>query len=174
MALDPRQHQGLFGESFVHVLASAAGLTVAKSDLDVTGEDFTLTHNGPLGGVRIPKIDVQVKSWSKPGAAKYRDGIWKYGLPAGQFNKLAGTGFDLRRYLFLVIVPADLSSYADGQQGQLVLRHSAYWVSLKDREPVDADPKSNIAVDVPAANLLTVDTLLGLMKSASAEELVSP
>lgn len=35
MGLDPNQHQGAFGESFVRVLASAAGLTVARADLDV-------------------------------------------------------------------------------------------------------------------------------------------
>lgn len=52
MGLDPNQHQGAFGESFVRVLASAAGLTVARADLDVDGCDFTIGHNGVLGSTR--------------------------------------------------------------------------------------------------------------------------
>ena len=35
--LDARQHQGKFGEDYVRVLASAAGLLVLKDDLDVDG-----------------------------------------------------------------------------------------------------------------------------------------
>ncbi|MGH3921430.1 MAG: hypothetical protein ACRDTT_00880 [Pseudonocardiaceae bacterium] len=35
MGLDPNQHQGLFGESLVRVLASAAGLIVARAELDM-------------------------------------------------------------------------------------------------------------------------------------------
>lgn len=44
MGLDPNQHQGLFGESFVRVLASAAGLIVSRAELDVDGCDFTISH----------------------------------------------------------------------------------------------------------------------------------
>ena len=35
-------HQGYFGESFVRVLASAAGLVAGKQDIDVTGVDFSI------------------------------------------------------------------------------------------------------------------------------------
>jgi hypothetical protein len=66
MGLDRNQHQGLFGESFVRVLASAAGLIVARAELDVTGEDLTISYKGVLGHTRHPKIGVQVKSWSRP------------------------------------------------------------------------------------------------------------
>jgi len=55
MGLDPNQHQGLFGESFVRVLASAAGLIVARAELDATGDGFTISHKGMLGPTRHPK-----------------------------------------------------------------------------------------------------------------------
>jgi len=35
--LDAKQHQGKFGEDYVRVLASAAGLIVLKDDLDTDG-----------------------------------------------------------------------------------------------------------------------------------------
>jgi hypothetical protein len=62
MGLDPNQHQRLFGESFVRALASAAGLIVSRAELDVTGDDFTISYKGVLGNTRHPKSDVQVKS----------------------------------------------------------------------------------------------------------------
>ena len=35
-----QQHQGLHGEGFIFALASAAGLLVTKSNLDVDGVDW--------------------------------------------------------------------------------------------------------------------------------------
>ncbi|SQD99420.1 conserved hypothetical protein [Parafrankia sp. Ea1.12] len=35
--LDANQHQGKFGEDYVRVLASAAGLIVLKEDIDAAG-----------------------------------------------------------------------------------------------------------------------------------------
>ncbi len=42
-------HQGYFGESFVRVLASAAGLVAGKQDIDVTGVDFSFDFPGSRG-----------------------------------------------------------------------------------------------------------------------------
>lgn len=105
MGLDPKAHQGLFGESFVRVLASAAGLIVSRADLDVDGCDFTISHKGSSGATRHPKIDIQVKSWSRRRAVR-RDGHWKYRMQAKHFNELAGTDFALPR--FLVTIPVNV------------------------------------------------------------------
>lgn len=161
MGLDPNQHQGLFGESFVRVLASAAGLIVAKAELDVTGDDFTISHKGVLGNTRHPKIDVQVKSWSR---AVQRDGHWKYRMQAMHFNELAGLDFALPRFLVLVIVPADGADYATIRHDAVELKHAAYWLSLQDRQLVTGAPNAKVPVDVPVSNLLTVNVLRTLMK----------
>lgn len=169
MALDPNQHQGVFGEAFVAVLATAAGLTVSRPYPDVTGEDFTLGHKGRLVGRRHPKIDVQVKSWSR-SQATWRDGVWKYRMQANHFNDLADSALPLRRYLFLVIVPADATQYAVGGEGQLILSHAAYWVHLQGRDLVDPSVQATVSVDVPATNLLTVDSLRDLIEGKDDEE----
>ena len=162
MGLDRNQHQGLFGESFVRVLASAAGLIVSRAELDVAGEDFTISHKGVLGATRHPKIDVQVKSWSHQCAVR-RDGHWKYRMRARHFNELAGTDFALPRFLVLVIVPADCADYATTRHDVVELKHAAYWLSLQDRQPVNGAPDATVPVDVPEANLLTVEALRALM-----------
>lgn len=160
MGLDPNQHQGLFGESFVRVLASAAGLIVSRPELDADGCDFTISHKGPSGATRHPKIDVQVKSWSQPICS---DRHWKYRMRGRHFNELAGTDFALPRFLVLVIVPEDCANYATTRHDVAELKHAAYWLSLQDRQPVNGAPEAKIPVDVPVDNLLTVDTLRTLM-----------
>jgi Domain of unknown function (DUF4365) len=160
--LERNQHQGLYGESFVRVLASAAGLTVARADLDITGDDFTISRKGVLGGTRHPKIDVQVKSWSRR-RAEYRDGHWRYSMKASHFNELAGTDFPLPRYLILVIVPDSWPDYTSTNPDSVVLRHAAYWMALHDRDRVDQTSTVKVAVQVPIENLLTADALQALM-----------
>lgn len=164
MTLDHRQHQGLFGEAFVRVLASAAGLVVARADLDVTGEDFTISYKGARGDKRHPKIDVQVKSWIKSKAdASWRNGSWLYRMRAASFNEIAGDDFSLPRFLFVVIVPDDVVDYARCEAGQMALSHSAYWVSLADHTLVDPAAQATVAVEIPQENILTVDSLRNLL-----------
>jgi hypothetical protein len=169
MTLDPRQHQGHFGEAFVRVLAAAAGLTVAKAEPDVTGDDFTLGYKGTLGKKRHPKIDVQVKSWRRSNAV-YRADAWHFRLQSRHFNELAGTGFSLPRFLFLVIVPDDWRDYAVNASDAVHLRDGAYWVSLADREPVPPEQSGRVPVVVPAANVLTVPRLRELMLTRTDDE----
>lgn len=163
MGLNRHQHQGLFGESYVQVLASAAGLTVARKNLDVDGVDFTIGYTGDLGPIRHPEIQVQVKSWARRGAV-WRDGCWKYRLRAKHFNELAGPRFTLPRFLVLVVVPDDWTDYARVRHGVTELHHCAYWRSMLDDDPVDLASQATVSVDVPEANLLTVNTLLAMMK----------
>ena len=95
-------HQGYFGESFVRVLASAAGLVAGKQDIDVTGVDFSFDFPGSRGTTRYPKIEAQVKSWSSPAGSA---DMWHYGMTVDHFNDLAGPGYHVPRYLFLIVVP---------------------------------------------------------------------
>jgi len=117
--------QGYFGESFVRVLASAAGLVAGKQDLDVTGVDFSFDSLGSRGTTRYPKIEAQVKSWSSStGSAD----MWHYEMSVDHFNDLAGPGYQVPRYLFLILVPADRATYVEVDTDMLRLRHCGYWV----------------------------------------------
>ncbi|HWE91873.1 MAG TPA: DUF4365 domain-containing protein [Pseudonocardiaceae bacterium] len=172
MPLDPNQHQGLFGEAFIRVLAAAAGLTVARTDPDVTGDDFTLGYKGPLLGIRHPKFEVQVKSW-RHSNAKRDDEFWRYRMERKHFNELAGDDFMLPRFLFLVIVPDHWPEYTTSDPGSLLVRHCAYWVSLVDRQRVDEDLPGRVPVSVPVRNVLATDTLLSLIADAARRKVGS-
>jgi hypothetical protein len=73
--LDANNHQGEFGEDYIRVLASAAGLLVWTPDLDYDGVDPGIRWPGRVGWAATPAIDVQVKSWSTPCKS---GGEWRF------------------------------------------------------------------------------------------------
>lgn len=165
--LDARQHQGKFGEDYVRVLASAAGLIVLKDDLDVDGIDLGFRATGRYGKVYSPTIEAQIKTWSTPagpsGHLLYR------GLDESQFNKLAGADFAVPRFLFVICVPTEAQRYASSLTDGLMLRHLGYFVSLRSEERiVHPDRRRKRPVKVPTANVLTAATLRRLTETQSA------
>jgi hypothetical protein len=162
--LDALVHQGKFGEDYVRVLASAAGLLVSKDDVDHDGVDLCIKMPGRSVFGWSPRIEVQVKTTSRP---RLRAAAFDFdGLNQSQFNRLAGPDFVVRRYLFLVIVPQKAEEYAALNTGGLLLRDVGYYVSLRDRALIDA-PRSDrrVRVAVPTANVLTVTTLRRLINA---------
>jgi hypothetical protein len=162
--LDANNHQGKFGEDYVRVLASAAGLIVQRPDLDHIGVDFTLRWPGRLGVAAFPGIDVQVKSWSNPHKS---GGSYRYNrLNELQFNQLAGpdSNGSFSRYLFLIIVPPKPNQYTDVGPDGLLLRYQGFYTSLRDQSPIpEPSGRRHRTVQVPVANVLTVHTLQALL-----------
>lgn len=160
-------HQGKFGEDYVRVLASAAGLIIAQADVDVDGVDFTFRYAGRVGNTASPGIDVQVKSWSRP----IGDGsVWRFaGLDERQFSKLAGPDFAIPRFLFLVIVPPEADRYADVVTEGMVLRYQGYYLSLRDEDPIPSPSASrHRTVHVPKVNVLTPRVIGSLVHAGLA------
>lgn len=160
MRFEKYNHQGYFGECFVRVLTGAAGLIAGELDVDVTGVDFFINEPGTRGTVRYPKIEVQVKSWHAPRGDSES---WHYEMKVPHFNDLAGDGFQVPRYLFLVIVPPDAPEYTQAEPQALHLRHCAYWASLAKLRPIDERAQKKTTVRVPKQNVLTVQELQRLL-----------
>lgn len=157
--LDQNNHQGWYGEAFVRVLASAAGLALAKQEPDCTGIDFQMSTSYEVD-YDFARLEVQVKSWSAPvGNGEF----WRYrGLTEKRFNALAGRR-RVPRYLIIVHVPPDIDRYTCADKDMLTLKHAAYWVSLRDEEKIPG-PRCDrkVPVMVPQQNLLTVQELTKL------------
>jgi hypothetical protein len=163
--LDPKQHQGKFGEDYVRVLASAAGLVVTKEDIDADGVDLGFKAVGNRVRTYSPTIEAQIKTWSTPsGSAGY---LTYRGLDEWQFNKLAGPDFSIRRYLFVICVPTETRLYASSLTDGVMLRHLGYFLSLETEQPIaDPDRTRKRAVRVPVANVLTAATLRQLTETS--------
>jgi hypothetical protein len=162
--LDIRNHQGKFGEDYVRVLASAAGLVVGGYDVDHDGIDLTLLLPGPFREVTSPRVDVQVKSWSAPKRTASGEHWLFRGLNEVQFNKLAGDNFTVPRYLFLIVVPSDARDYVYFSPDDMRLNHLGYFLSLAEESLIE-HPRNDRhpAVRVPIGNVLTVRSLLALI-----------
>jgi uncharacterized protein DUF4365 len=165
--LDAKQHQGKFGEDYVRVLASAAGLIVLKEDLDADGIDLGFRATGKYGKVYSPSIEAQIKTWSAPsvvaGHLNFR------GLDEWQFNKLAGPGFTVPRFLFVICVPPENERYAASTSDGMMLRHLGYFVSLRGETPIAVpDRRRKRPVRVPIANVLTASALRRITETQSA------
>ena len=161
--LDARNHQGKFGQDYIRVLASAAGLLVCEWDLDRDGIDLGFRLPDGVGRQASPTIEAQIKSWSAPAGS--RGELNFRGLDEVQFNRLAGDDYAVPRYLFLVHVPADPGAYVDFTSDGALLRHLGYYLSLRS-EPRIAAPstKRRRTVRVPIGNVLTVRALLDLVR----------
>lgn len=165
--LDPNQHQGKFGEDYVRVLASAAGLVVTKEDIDADGIDLGFKSVGSHARRYSPTIEAQIKTWSAPsGSAGY---LTYRGLDEWQFNRLAGPEFSIRRYLFVICVPVERHLYASSLTDGVMLRHLGYYVSLASEQPIAEPNRSRKrAVRIPVANVLTAATLRWLTETEPA------
>jgi hypothetical protein len=164
--LDAKQHQGKFGEDYVRVLASAAGLIVLKDDLDADGVDLGFRATGRYGRVYSPTIEAQIKTWSAPSGSSGH--LMYRGLDEWQFNRLAGADFAGPRFLFVICVPADSQSYAASLTDGVMLRHLGYFVSLRCEERIaNPDRRRRRPVKVPTANVLTAPALRRLTETQS-------
>ncbi|UGT42164.1 DUF4365 domain-containing protein [Nocardia yamanashiensis] len=165
--LDARNHQGKFGADYVRVLASAAGLIWMQDDVDLDGVDLCLKLPGRTDRGFSPRIDVQVKTVA---TLRERQGTIAFdNLDQVQFNKLAGPGFTVPRYLFLIHVPSSATDYADLRTAGLLLRHIGYYLSLADQTPLPApDRKRHVRVKVPIGNILTAASLRALVVDSAA------
>ncbi|GAA0804533.1 DUF4365 domain-containing protein [Spirilliplanes yamanashiensis] len=161
MSYGKYNHQGYFGECFVRVLASAAGLIAGQQDIDHTGVDFSIDFPGARGTARFPKIEAQVKSWSSP---RGNDLHWHYTMDVANYNNLAGPGFSVPRYLFLVVVPADVQLFAEVDESAMRLSHCGYWVSLANEAVIDPSARRTVTVRVPKRNVLTPAGLRALVR----------
>lgn len=160
--LDQRNHQGKFGADYVRVLASAAGLIWAEDDADLDGVDLCIKQPGRTRNGFSPRIDVQVKTVSRIDRGR---GVVNFdGLDHVQFNKLAGPGFVVPRFLFVVRVPPDVGEFADLSTSGLLLRYMGYYLSLRDNVPIPSpDRNKRKRVKIPVSNVLTVASLRTLV-----------
>ena len=156
LSLSHAQEQ--FSKAFILALAALAGCAAAEPAPDVDSIDWTLSCKLP----RRPKLDLQVKCTRAAPAGG--DHI-AYALKRKNYDDLSLPDLLAPRLLVLVIVPEDPRLWLACSAEQLVLRHSAYWLSLAGAPA--SDNESSVTVYVPRANLLTIGALEGLMHTIS-------
>lgn len=153
MHLTHRQEQ--FSNAFVEAVAAVAGCSAAQNSVDNDSIDWTLSNRLP----RRPKLDLQLKcTGNDSGTAENI----RFALPVKNYRDLILTDLSNPRILVLVVVPEQIDHWMEQTPERLVLKRCAYWASLLGL--AESDNENTVTVDVPRANLFTVDTLNRMME----------
>ena len=154
--MTPNMQMEQLSMAYIRAVAADAGCQIAEPVPDVDGIDGVLmaTHG------RRPRIDFQAKATYQD---VLRDDGLHFRLPVHNYNQLRA---DTRtpRILIVLLMPEDRSEWLYQSNGELCLRHCAYWLSLEGCRPMSN--QSNVTVRLPATNVFNSQQLNDLMLRA--------
>ena len=156
--MDLSQRKEQFSIAYLHAVASVAGYRTAAPNVDDDSIDWCLKARGAYGRRRSPQLDLQLKCTER---LLNRNGSFAYSLSEKNYNDLRGDDVHVPRILVVVFVPVDIDSWLDQSEERLLMKHCAFWVSLRDA-PEKANSTS-VTVRLSRANLFTVDALESMM-----------
>jgi len=145
--------------AYVRAVAAAAGFRVQDgTQPDDDTVDLTLAARGPGGSVRSPKLDLQLKcQLGRPT----HEPTWPYDLKVKNYEDLRHTDLQVPRILVVLAVPHDDSTWIEQDEERLLMRHCAWWVSLRGELPTTNS--STVRVQVPRAQPFDVPGLIAIM-----------
>lgn len=158
--------QEAFSRAFVAAIASAAGFKVGPGgEPDDDSVDLVIGATGPVGRMRSPKLEVQLKS--KLGAVPVTG--FSYDLKAKNYADLSGplVEYQAPRILIVVFMPEDVQQWAE-QEEALILRHRAIWTCLHDSPP--SQNLATVRIRLAVENVFTPEGLKGMMERVGAGE----
>ena len=163
-----REHtQEMLSQAYVHALAGVAGLNLAIRTSYDYGIDGAFHRVRIVGGTRVPSafpVEYQMKAttdWRHDGE------FVVYDLTARAHRFL--TDREPRQamaILILLCLPVDEAHWLDGREAHLRLQNCCYWTRLNGPPTANV---SSVRIRIPRANVLTPETLKGIMALARAE-----
>jgi len=161
----------MFSIAFVRAVAATAGYNVYRQEVDDDSIDIGISARGPVGSVRSPKLDVQLKCTA--------DGILSsdyltYQIKLKNYDDLRQGDYQNPRILVVVTVPEDVADWLTQTDKRPVLSHCGYWVSLLGRPAVTSTSKKNprVTVYMPRKQPFTVDQLKEIMAKIGRKEML--
>ena len=165
-----REHtQEALSLAYVHALAGRAGLNIAAKPIFDYGIDGYFYRVKMRGRERVETgnpVRFQMKAsidW------EHEEEHVVYDLEARAHRTIAEREpGEVMTILILLCLPRDEDQWLTGSETEMYLRHRCYWFRT-DEPPTDNVSKRRIRI--PRANLLTPDSLQGIMTLAREEAL---
>lgn len=149
--------------AYVHAIAGHAGYTCGPPP----GEDRdSIDIQVSAGGRMRPKIDIQLKACIN--FKKLQSGEFSYPLKAKNYNDLREVT-QTPRILVVLDLPREREEWLLTSTDNLVIRKSAYWVSLRDKPEAQTE---SISVRIPSTNVFDVPTLKLLMEQSRSGRII--
>lgn len=157
-------------EAYLRALCAANGYSVDRGSHDNDGVDITVRCKGQVDSdstLYSTSLDIQLKS-SFSKIVEHEDGSITYPLEVKNYKSL----IDSRRMIPLILVVFQMHNdenlWVEQTSDWLKITKCAYWISLKGQP--DTQNTSTINIEIPAQNLLTKDSLKGIMSRISKQE----
>ncbi len=157
-------------EAYLRALCAANGYSIDRSSHDNDGVDVTVKCKGKVDNDSTcysPSLDIQLKS-SFSKIVENEDGSITYPLEVKNYKSL----IDSHRMIPLILVVFQMHNdenlWLEQTSDWLKITKCAYWISLKGQP--DTQNTSTINIEIPVQNLLTKDSLKGIMSRISKQE----
>jgi len=125
LTVDLNQRKQAFSFAYARAVAAIAGFTVFSSEVDDDSIDIGFAAGGLVP--HRPHIEAQMKC-SADDALRAED--FSFPLSIKNYDDLRAETY-VPRILIVVRVPPAVSDWADQTEDRLLLRHCAYWRSLR-------------------------------------------
>ncbi|WP_025770807.1 DUF4365 domain-containing protein [Thioalkalivibrio sp. HK1] len=145
--------------AYTMAVAAQAGYRVDILDSDRDGVDLRID----TGKAFRPALDISLQATTLLEPPKA--GCTAYSLPSCRYERLR-MKTQTPRILIVLDLPKQEDRWSSVNFNELVLRHRAYWLSLKDHDPKDIEEISNmhsVRIDIPMRNLFNAASLQRLM-----------
>lgn len=142
---------------YVRAVAAAAGYVVATWEFDRDGVDIEIK----AGGEMRPAIQVQLKATINLGAPTA--GVFRYPLNVRNYNLLR-LPTQTPRILVVLALPGKQIDWLSVTSEALMLRHCAYWVSLRGQP--ETENAAATTISIPEVQQFDPEALRMLMEKS--------
>ena len=163
--MDLSQRKEQFSRVYVRAIATVAGFNIYQPEVDDDSIDLGIAGRIAFDMPRPPRLELQAKCTS--GEVVHAERI-VYRLELKNYNDLRTIDLIVPRILVVVHVPQDESEWLHQSEKELVLRHCAYWMSLRGME--ETRNRSKVTIQLSRGNIFSVANLRALMTQVARKE----
>lgn len=143
-----------FNTAYIGAIASAAGYTLAKPEVDDDSVDIIFKSRGIHGSRRGPSLDAQLKATSN---LETKGSDFIYYLSAKNYNDLRDVDIITPRILIVMQLPPNCDEWISCNDDYIEMKKRAYWVSLLGKPSIGS--KKSTRIRIPKSNIFNVEAL---------------
>ncbi|WP_182976880.1 DUF4365 domain-containing protein [Arthrobacter cheniae] len=154
-------------KAYVHMVASAAGLTLLDWKTDYAGIDVTvksLVDYQCVGGYQ-PQFDLQLKCTYQDNNSAAGD-TFSWSVDGPTHRKVTHPNRSVPATFAVMVIPEEPGVWLSHNKEGVLARSHMYWLRGSDFPELPAGQKSK-TLTLPKTNLMTASAMLMLMKEAS-------
>lgn len=159
--------------AYVHAVAAKAGMACqcAERSSDNNGIDAKLSAWGPFADSYLMEVDLKIQLKATVSLGLHAAGThWSYFFDGvTQYDDLRSLAVATPRVLVVLRLPKDPEQWLECGDDALLLRHSAYWVSLRSA-PATANA-SGVTLYIPKFQRFGPESLREIVKKVAVRDI---